>query len=145
MTLNLTVETVNVSVSQAVLAGEQVNNVYVVNVNATFSISVMPIDSVTGLMLGQIQWGTWQWSADISLYSLPSFNCLGSLVTNSSSRTIVNLVAGTNALSSNITFHGNYDALNASGQLEIKRAMIYNYLLSIGMPLISDILLLKGF
>jgi hypothetical protein len=44
----------------------------------------------------------------------------------------------------NITFMGDYDALNASNELEIKRAMIYNYLLSIGMPLISDITLLKG-
>ena len=47
-------------------------------------------------------------------------------------------------LSCSITFEGDYDALNASNLLEIKRAMIYNYLLSIGMPLISDIYLMKG-
>lgn len=47
-------------------------------------------------------------------------------------------------LSSNITFTGDYDALQASNQLEITRAMIYNYLLSIGMPLNSDIVLIKG-
>ena len=54
------------------------------------------------------------------------------------------LVTETSELLSNITFAGDYDALNASGELELKRAMIYNYLLSIGMPLASDIVLLKG-
>ena len=49
-----------------------------------------------------------------------------------------------NDVSSNITFDGDYDALQASNQLEITRAIIYNYLLSIGMPLISDIVLAKG-
>lgn len=49
-----------------------------------------------------------------------------------------------NALLCNITFMGDYDALSASNELEIKRAMIYNYLLSIGMPLLSDIVLMKG-
>ncbi|CAF3595884.1 unnamed protein product [Rotaria sordida] len=94
-TLNLTAQTTNCTVTQAVLAGRQVNNVYVVNVNETFSISVMPIDSVTRLRLGQIQWGGWQWSANVNMYSLPSFNRLGSLVRNSTSRTVINLVAGT--------------------------------------------------
>lgn len=49
-----------------------------------------------------------------------------------------------NELSSNITFIGDYDQLNASNELELKRTMIHNYLLSIGMPLISDIVLMKG-
>lgn len=43
-----------------------------------------------------------------------------------------------------MTFEGDYDVLNGTNQLETKRAMIYNYLLSIGMPLISDIVLIKG-
>ena len=178
--------------SPAILAGRQVNNVYVVNMNQRFSVSVMPIDSVTRLPLGQIQWGTWRWSASVSLYTLPSYNRLGSMSTANSS-TAVSLVAGTitvnnlainaigmyliniqcvssnnqytinvlsngvlvkqagttfitevEALSSNITFQGDFDALNASEELEIKRATIYNYLLSVGMPLISDLLLLKG-
>lgn len=152
----------------------------------------MPIDSVTRLPLGQIQWGTWRWSASVSPYTLPSYNRIGSMSTANSS-TAVSLVAGTitvnnlainatgmylismqcvssnnqysidvlsngvlvkqagttfitevEALSSNITFQGDFDALNASDELEIKRATIYNYLLSIGMPLISDLLLLKG-
>ena len=53
-------------------------------------------------------------------------------------------VTDMNDVSSNITFAGDYDALNASDELEIIRAMIYNYLLRIGMPLISDIVLAKG-
>ncbi|CAF4773440.1 unnamed protein product [Rotaria sp. Silwood1] len=57
-TTNLSVQAASVSVTQAVLAGQQVKNVYVVNVNETFSIAVMPVDSVTQLRLGQIQWGS---------------------------------------------------------------------------------------
>jgi hypothetical protein len=54
------------------------------------------------------------------------------------------LVTETGELSSNITFDGDYDALSASGELELKRAIIFNYLVSIGMPLVSDIVLMKG-
>ena len=190
---NLTVQTGPITVTQVSLAGRQVNNIYVVNTNEVFGISVIPIDSVTKLRLGQIQWGTWRWLANASLYSLPNYNRDGSLVTNSSARTVVNLVAGTitvtglalngtgmyvlqiqmtstnnefnvfvttnsilakdpkgnfvtdpEAYSSNITFAGDLDALNATDQLEIKRAQVYNYLLSIGMPLISDMIFMKG-
>ncbi|CAF1327808.1 unnamed protein product [Rotaria sordida] len=192
-TTNLTVQAASVSVTQAVLAGQQVNNVYVVNVNETFSIAAMPVDNVTRLRLGQIQWGSWRWSANVTLFSLPKFNRHGSLVKNNSSRTNIDLVAGTvtvtnlainatgmyvlqirlvssnnehiialptngilvkensdnfiteiDAISSNFTFAGDFDALNASGELEIIRAMIYNYLISVDMPLISDIILMKG-
>ncbi|CAF0989893.1 unnamed protein product, partial [Adineta ricciae] len=55
-----------------------------------------------------------------------------------------NFVTDVNYLTSNITFLNNYDDLKASNQLEIKRAMIYNYLSSIGMPLISDVVLKEG-
>lgn len=71
------------------------NNVYVVDVNETFSISVMPIDRFTRLQLGQIQWDNWNWSASVSLYSLPQFNRQGAIIASSSSRTIINLVAKT--------------------------------------------------
>jgi hypothetical protein len=43
-----------------------------------------------------------------------------------------------------ITFSGDFDALNASGMLEIKRATIYNYLISIRLPIISDTTIYKG-
>ncbi|CAF1691481.1 unnamed protein product, partial [Adineta ricciae] len=43
-----------------------------------------------------------------------------------------------------IHFNGDYDALNTSRLLEIKRAVIYNYLISIRLPIISDITIYKG-
>ena len=43
----------------------------------------------------------------------------------------------------NMTFQGDYDALEASGELELQRVMIYNYLLSVGMPITSDITMWK--
>jgi len=43
-----------------------------------------------------------------------------------------------------IELTGDYSELNASGLLEIKRAMIYNYLLSIGMPMSSYLTLSSG-
>lgn len=43
-----------------------------------------------------------------------------------------------------IEFDGDYDALNASNLLEITRAIIYNYLISIWLPIISDITIYKG-
>jgi hypothetical protein len=43
-----------------------------------------------------------------------------------------------------IELEGDYSALNASGMLEILRATIYNYLLSIEMPISSDLVLSNG-
>ncbi|CAF4302405.1 unnamed protein product [Rotaria socialis] len=166
---------------------------YISGSGTTCCVSVKPIDSVTQLPLGHVQWGTWRWTSNVTLYTLPSFNRQGFLVTNGSSRTNANLTAvavtitnlGINGtgmfmlniclsssnnqynimvlssailvandksiiatdpqgFSSNITSQGNFDALNASNQLEITRALLYNYLLSIGMPLISDMILVKG-
>lgn len=92
--MNLTVQIGNVSVVEAQLAGQQVNNIYLVNANESFSVSVMPIDLITKLPLGRVQWGNWRWTSNVFLYTLPSFNRQGFLMTNSSSRTIVNITAG---------------------------------------------------
>lgn len=81
--------------TNALISGRQVNNIYVVNVNEVFAVAVMPIDRVTKLRLAQIQWGTWRWLANVTMYTLPSFNRVASLVANNSSRTVINLVAGT--------------------------------------------------
>ncbi|CAF4061170.1 unnamed protein product [Rotaria sp. Silwood2] len=94
-TANLTVQTDPVTVTEAILAGQQVNNIYVVNVNDTFDISVVPVDSITGLQLGQIKWDNWTWWANVTLYNLPSFNSHGSLISQNTSTSIVNLTAGT--------------------------------------------------
>ena len=45
---------------------------------------------------------------------------------------------------SNITFDADYDTFEKSDLLETKRAIIYNYLINIGMPITSDIILTKG-
>lgn len=42
------------------------------------------------------------------------------------------------------TFQGDFDALVANDDIEVKRVMFYNYLLSIGMPVTSDITVWKG-
>ena len=93
-TANLTVQTSVENVTRAVLDGEQVNNIYVVNVNETFSISVMPIDRVTRRQLGAIQWGNWSWTANVTLRSLPQYNRKGVLLATSSSRMNISLQAG---------------------------------------------------
>lgn len=80
--------------TRALLDGQQVNNVYVVNINQQFSVSVMPIDRITRRKLGQIQWSNWRWTATVAQKFLPNYNRLGSLITNSSSRININLVAG---------------------------------------------------
>ncbi|CAF0965964.1 unnamed protein product [Rotaria sordida] len=93
-TANLTVQTDSVTVTEAILGGQQVSNIYVVNVNDTFDISVVPVDNITGLQLGQIKWDNWTWWTNVTLYNLPSFNSHGSLIAQNTSTTIVNLTAG---------------------------------------------------
>ncbi len=95
----MTVKADPVSVTNAILDGQQVNNIYIVNVSETFSISVMPIDSITRLQLGRIQWGNWTWEANVTLRSLPKFNRQGILIPASSSRTIIDLQTGTITIS----------------------------------------------
>lgn len=90
----MTTQTDPVSVTEAILAGRQINNIYIVNVNDTFDISVIPIDKITGLQLGQIQWGNWTWLANVTLYDLSDFNSVGSLIAQNTSTTIVSLTAG---------------------------------------------------
>jgi hypothetical protein len=43
-----------------------------------------------------------------------------------------------------ISFAGDYNALNASKKLEITRCMIYNYLVGIGLDIISIITIYPG-
>lgn len=84
-----------INTTKAILNGQQVNNIYVVNVSEAFNISVMPIDNVTGLELRQIRWGNWTWSANVSLYNLPTLNSHGSLIAQNTSAVVINVGAGT--------------------------------------------------
>jgi hypothetical protein len=43
-----------------------------------------------------------------------------------------------------VTFNADYDALESANLLEIIRAIIYNYLIAIGMPITSDVTVTKG-
>nr|ACD54600.1 fibrocystin-like protein [Adineta vaga] len=216
---NLTVRSDPITVTNASLAGQQINNTYVIDIDQTFDISIILIDNITRRQIGKTQWDGWTWTANVTLYTLPKFHREGTLIKPSSSRSIISeptkpvtipdftinslgmfilnirLVSTNNEhvitltsngilvknknnddndddnsmcdeiisiflshmfsfvdafvtdvrfLSNNITFINNYDALQASNLLEIKRAMIYNYLLEIGMPLISDVVIVEG-
>jgi hypothetical protein len=103
-TADLTGEADPITVTKATLAGQQVNNIYTVNVNETFDISVMPIDSITRLQLGKIQWGSWTWTASVALHSLLKFNPQDAFFDTSSSETIVDLSASTVTIS-NLTIN----------------------------------------
>ncbi|CAF1015901.1 unnamed protein product [Rotaria sp. Silwood1] len=54
------------------------------------------------------------------------------------------LNSNSGAPSSYIIFDGDYDKFQTNGLLEIKRAIIYNYLICIGMPIATDITVTKG-
>jgi hypothetical protein len=89
-TANLTVRASFVPVGRAVLAGQQVDNTYIVNVNQTFDISVKPVDSVTRRQLVSVQWGNWTWEASATLYRLPTLNRPGALIPLRTSNTTIN-------------------------------------------------------
>ncbi len=57
---------------------------------------------------------------------------------------IVTLITDVGDPVSYIQFSGDYDVLDANNLLEIKRAIIYNYLISIRLPIVSDITIYKG-
>lgn len=76
------------SVAQAILSAEQINHLYQVQVNRTFSISMRPIDKDTGLPLSRARWGNWTWRVNATLYRLPRYNRAGS-IRNSNTTTVV--------------------------------------------------------
>jgi len=191
-TLNLTVISGTISVTATTIAGLEMNHVYVTHVNERFDVSVMPVDSITRRRLGKVMWGGWNWTASVSFYTLPQYSRSGTLIVDSSSRTLIDMDAGTVTITNvaidsvgmfmlnvslvssnqqyafqvrtngilvlgngktlevedgdpvtNMTFEGDYDALEANADLELKRVMIYNYLLSVEMPITSDITMWK--
>ncbi|CAF3925163.1 unnamed protein product [Rotaria sp. Silwood2] len=94
-TSNFTVISSIITVTQAILAGIEVDHVYVTTVNEQFNVSVMPIDSVTRRRIGQIIWGNWTWARSVSFYAFPQCNRSTTLIISPSSRTLINLSAGT--------------------------------------------------
>lgn len=93
--LNLTVRSPMISVTATTIAGVEVDHRYVVEVNERFNVSVMPVDSITRRRLGQVMWGGWNWTVSVSLYSLPRYNRAATLIVDSTSRTLIDPIAGT--------------------------------------------------
>lgn len=92
---NLTVQTTVVTVTKAILSARQISNSYYLNRNESFQIVAIPIDNATKLSLAKIQWGTWQWSINVSMHNLAYYNPTGSLFVKNGSRTIIDIRAGT--------------------------------------------------
>lgn len=80
--------------TQAILAAQQINPFDVVSINQTFNISGIIVDSVSGVQIGDIQWGGFSWSATISLYSLPQYQPPGTLKATASSAIIIDTTTG---------------------------------------------------
>lgn len=82
--------------TKAILDGQQVDNIYQVNVNQEFGISVLPIDNITRRRLGHVVWGNWTWQVNVTLYRLVKYNQPGLLlIGNNSFPPIINTEAGT--------------------------------------------------
>lgn len=92
---NLTVESIPITVTNAIIAGEQVNNIYVVNVSEKFDITIIPVDKQTRLPLGKVRWGNWTWTANVTLRNLPKYNRPGKLIRTSSIAPVIDPVAKT--------------------------------------------------
>ena len=65
----------------------------------------MPVDSVTLRRLGQVTWGGWTWLAFVSIYTLPKYNCNGTLIISPSPTLVIDSSAGTVTIT-NMTING---------------------------------------
>ncbi|CAF1656840.1 unnamed protein product, partial [Adineta ricciae] len=86
---NLTVQTDPITVTNATLAGQQLNNVYVINISQAFDISILLIDNVTRRQIGQTQWDDWKWTANVTIYTLPKFQPQGTVIKLNTSRSLL--------------------------------------------------------
>jgi hypothetical protein len=84
-----------VSVTEVRLGAQQSGFVDIVSINETFNISVIIVDQISKIKLGNIQWGGFQWLASASLYSLPQYNSNGTLISTISSAIVIDTVSGT--------------------------------------------------
>jgi hypothetical protein len=84
----------SVTVTDAVLSAVQYGNVGVVSTNEIFNISATIVDQITKIQLGNIQWGSFTWTAVVSLYTSVQYQASGTLVSTASSVVIVNPTTG---------------------------------------------------
>ena len=66
--------------SAAVLAAQQYGAIDVVTVNQTFNISTIIVDKITGIQIGNVQWGNFTWNATASLYAEVQYQSNGTLI-----------------------------------------------------------------
>jgi len=90
----MTAFTPSITVTEAILAAQQIDQIYVVSINQTFNFSGIIVDSASGVQIGNLQWRGFTWSAAVSLYTLPQYNPQGALITAVSSVVIVDITTG---------------------------------------------------
>jgi hypothetical protein len=90
----MTAFTPSLTVTEAILAAQQIDQIYVVSINQTFNFSGIIVDSASGVQIASIQWRGLTWSAAVSLYTLPQYNPPGALITSVSSVVIVDITTG---------------------------------------------------
>ncbi len=94
-TVNLVTSSPSVSVGNAQLSAQQYVDVDVVNVNQTFNLTSVIVDKISGKKIGNVQWGTFTWTATASLYTALQYQSTGQLIPSSTSTVIVDTTAGT--------------------------------------------------
>jgi hypothetical protein len=93
---NLISSSPSLSVSNAVLSAAQNGIVDVVSVNETFNIVAIIVDKYSKIKVGNIQWGSFSWTATASLYTGVQYQSNGSLIASAtSSPVIIDTTAGT--------------------------------------------------
>ncbi len=95
----------------------------------------MIVDQISNIQIGNIQWGTFTWTASISLYAPLQYKSNGSLLVTSSSAVIVDTTAG--------TITATYLAITEPGAYIIK-LQINSTDHSYSIPLTSNCILVKA-
>ncbi len=93
--INLIASSPSVSVGSAVLSAQQYIDVDVVSVNQTFNLTSIIVDKISNKKVGNIQWGTFTWSATASLYTAIQYQSTGQLVASSTSAVVIDTTGGT--------------------------------------------------
>lgn len=92
---NLTTGSSSVGVSDPVLAAAQYAALDVVSINETFNLTMMIVDKISQVQIGNIQWANFTWSAAVSLYTSLQYQGNGSLIVTTSSTIVVDTTART--------------------------------------------------
>jgi hypothetical protein len=91
---NLAANSPLVPIADPILAAKQYINIDVVSIDENFNLSATIVDKVSKMQLGNIQWGSFTWTATVSLYSGLQYTGNGALNYSSTSSVIVDPTAG---------------------------------------------------